>query len=78
MKEAMLAASGGGYAYFNHEVTAGIEITYDPTLISAPQLWWRPQFQQINLDLFCQEPKLAPGGTLAFAYTYRALSAPPQ
>ena len=76
-KDRMLRARGGGFAYFNHEVKAGVRIDYPPDCVKSPQLWWRPQYQQVNLELFSQEQEVAPGQALSMAYRFRFLAEPP-
>jgi len=76
-KDKMLGARGGGYAYFNHEAKAGVQIEYAPECVKYPQLWWRPQYQQVNLEMFSQEQELAPGQSLSMAYRFRFLAKPP-
>ncbi len=76
-KGKMLAARGGGFAYLNHEAKAGIRIDYDAKCVKNPQLWWRPQYQQINLELFSQEQELKPGQSLSMTYRLSFLSEPP-
>ncbi len=76
-KDRMLGARGGGFAYFNHEVKAGVRIDYPSDCVKSPQLWWRPQYQQVNLELFSQEQEVAPGQALSMAYRFRFLAEPP-
>ena len=77
-KEAMLAAKGGGIAYFNQDAKAGVRITYSTNSVKYPQLWWRPQYQQVNLELFSMERELKAGETLDFAYQFQFLNEPPK
>lgn len=76
-KDKMLAARGGGFAYFNQDAKAGVRIDYAPPCVKYPQLWWRPQYQQMNLELFSQERELKPGEALSMGYQFRFLAAPP-
>jgi hypothetical protein len=76
-KEKMLAARGGGFAYFNHDVKAGVRIDYAPESVKYPQLWWRPQYQQVNLEIFAHERELKPGDILSMAYQFQFLGEPP-
>lgn len=76
-KDIMLAARGGGFAYFNHQAKAGVRIDYKPDSVKNPQLWWRPQYQQINLEIFSREQELKPGQSLSMAYQFRFLQEPP-
>ncbi len=76
-KDKMQAARGGGFAYFNHETNAGVQIAYAPQCVKTLNLRWHPQFQQINLELVSQEQEVKPGQFLSMAYQFRFLDAPP-
>jgi hypothetical protein len=76
-KDKMLAARGGGFAYFNHDTKAGVRIDYAPQSVKYPQLWWRPQYQQVNLEIFSHERELKPGQALSMAYRFCFLAEPP-
>jgi len=76
-KEKMLAARGGGFAYFNRAAGAGVRLDYDPACVKNPQFWWRPQYRQANLELYSQEQELKPGESLSMAYRLRFLDGPP-
>ncbi len=76
-KDKMIAARGGGFAYFNREAKAGVRIDYDPECVKYPQLRWRPQYNQVNLEIFSRERELQPGESLEMNYTFRCLDAPP-
>ena len=76
-RDKLLAARGGGFAYFNQDAGAGVRIDYPRESVKMPQLWWRPQYKQVNLELFSQECELQPGQELSMAYKLRFLDAPP-
>ncbi|MBI5094623.1 MAG: DUF4838 domain-containing protein [Candidatus Hydrogenedentes bacterium] len=77
-KAAMLAAKGGGIAYFNRDAKAGVRISYSVDSVKYPQLWWRPQYEQVNLELFSMERELKTGESLGLAYRFQFLSEPPK
>ncbi|MBI5093021.1 MAG: hypothetical protein HZB26_11355 [Candidatus Hydrogenedentes bacterium] len=77
-KSLLLAAKGGGFAYFNPEAKAGVRISYKPDEVKYPLLWWRPQFQQVNLELFSTDRELKPGETLQMRYQLHFLTEMPK
>lgn len=70
-------AKDGAFAYFNHEAKFGIEATYDPNASIQPQLFWKPEWSQINLELQTAEKELQPNESLTLAYHYRFLADAP-
>lgn len=72
-KARMLAAKGGGLAYFSPLQKAGMIIEYDPKQVKYPSAIWRPQYQQLNLEVFAQERELKPGESLELSYQLRFL-----
>ncbi|MDX9971416.1 MAG: DUF4838 domain-containing protein [FCB group bacterium] len=74
----LVAAKGGGFAYFNAEAKVGMCLTYRPADVKLPQLMWLPQFQQVNLELFSQQQELKPGESLEMAYQFHLLNEPPR
>jgi Domain of unknown function (DUF4838) len=75
--DALLAARGGGFAYYNHETECGMAVSYDPQGVKYPRLRWYPQYEQVNLELFSNDTELKPGESLDMKYTLRYLGEPP-
>jgi hypothetical protein len=77
--EALLAeASGGGFAFYNHEDGFGVRATYDASQYDRPRLWWMAHSHQINLELITAPVTLAPGDTWSYGYELDYLSQPPE
>ena len=77
-KNLLITSKGGGFAYFNHEVKAGVRISYNAERVKQPELRWRPQYQQVNLELFSQVQELKPDESLVMTYQFQFLNEPPK
>jgi hypothetical protein len=71
-------ATGGEFAFYNHEAGFCVLVTYNPTMFAFPRLWWVPERPQINLELFTPGVTLKPGQSLRFAYGFKYLKLPPE
>ncbi len=75
---ALTSAKGGAFAFYNHEAKFGVQVAYDPAQIDRPYLWWLPELQQINLELFTPGVELKNGESLSFSYRFDFLRDPPK
>ncbi len=69
---------GGALAYFNHETSSGILLSYTPDMFERPYLYWLPDVSQINLELVTPSVELKKGETLSYSYRFSFLDKPPQ
>jgi len=70
-------ASGGGFAFFNHDAGFGLRQTYDPEQTETPRLWWSTDRHQVNLELMTRDIELSKGERFTFAYDCAYLTEPP-
>ena len=71
-------ATGGGFAYYQHEAGFGVRALYDPAQFDRPRLWWNSQLEQLNLELLTPVTTLRHGESLSYRYTLEFLTAPPR
>ncbi len=76
--ELLNKAKGGAFAFFNHEAHFGLSVNYDPVQVDHPYLWWRPDLEQINLELITPAVELQPGGSMKLDYAFELLAEPPK
>lgn len=69
-------AQGGEYAFFNREQGFGVKMVYNPQQSTA-RLWWKPEWEQVNLELMTREVGLRKGVSYSYDYTLEYLSEPP-
>jgi len=74
----LTAAQGGGYAFYNHEAGYGLKVNYQPEQLSTPKLWWKPEWEQANLELITRKVELTKGVQYAYDYTMEYLDKAPQ
>ena len=67
------AATGGAFAFFNHEAQFGIEQRFDPQDYESLDLYWNPSRRQVNLELFPKIQQLDKGQQAHYAYEVRYL-----
>jgi hypothetical protein len=72
------AASGGGYAFFNHQDRFGAQLDYDPDAIVRPAFRWSDRYPMATLQLDTKAVELAPGESASYHYDLRFLSRPPE
>ncbi len=78
-KDALLrSATGGGFAFYNHEAGFGVAQTFDPGAFDTPRLWHNAGRHQLNLELFSKRATLNAGEELAYAYECAYLSEAPK
>jgi Domain of unknown function (DUF4838)/Glycosyl hydrolase family 20, domain 2 len=72
------SATGGGFAFYNHEAGFGVVQTYEPDDFDTPRLWHHTGRHQVNLELFSNRATLKSGEQLTYAYECALLEGPPK
>lgn len=70
-------SKGGKFAFFNHDKKFGVQVSYSPEEIENPRLWWRGDWEQLNLELVSKSKELGKGETLKYGYAFEYLAEAP-
>jgi len=71
-------ASGGAFAFFNHDTRFGIRARFDPAQGVTPRVYFNRPASQLNLELLTPVVELKRGESLAIRYSFEYLNEPPQ
>ena len=69
--------AGGVFADYNHQAGFGVEQRFDIAEFNNMSLFWSPERQQVNLELFSRIASLKKGKQAHYAYEVRYLDKPP-
>ena len=69
-------AKGNGLAFFNHEAKFGVLVAYKPDNIKCPRFWWKPTWQQANLELITEPVELKDSESFSYEYQFEYLDKP--
>ncbi len=70
-------ASGGAYAYYNHDKDYGVVQTFDPGVFQKQVMYWSPGRRQISLEMSTPTVSLDKGGKVIFGYEVGYMEKPP-
>ncbi len=70
-------ASGGAFAYYNHDKGYGVIQTFDPAVFQKQVMYWSPGRRQVSLEMFTPTVTLEKGRKLTFGYEVGYLENPP-
>jgi len=71
-------ADDNRYAFFNTRDSFGVQLSYDTDGFASRQLWLRPAWRQLNLELQSKPFDLSPGQSVTLEYRLDYLTQRPQ
>jgi hypothetical protein len=79
--EVLMRPGDGAFAFFSRKVEKGpfgVMLTYDPARVGKPYLWWKPEWDQLNLELFTPKVSLKKGESLTSRCSLHFLAEAPK